>query len=110
MFSPTRRLLHQACRVTLFTRQGCGLCDNAKATLMKVQQQRPFEYEEIDVMAPGKASWKLLYELDVPVAHIGPVTEKLLYTPQENKLWHRFDQNQIKAALDRIEKSQSGNT
>ena len=64
---PTRRLLQQTHRITLFTRSNCSLCESAKAVLSRVQTQRPFKYEEIDVMSSGQQQWKDLYELDTPV-------------------------------------------
>ena len=63
---PTFRLLH-ACRITLFTRANCSLCTNAKKTLSDVWDTRPFDYKEIDVMAPEGKSWRDLYEFDTPV-------------------------------------------
>ena len=35
--------------------------------MSKVWDRRPFEYTEIDVMAPGQTKWKNLYEFDTPV-------------------------------------------
>lgn len=65
---PTARLLHQAaCRITLFTRQNCQLCVNAKQNLSNVWDQRPFIYKEIDVMTPDGRVWRDLYEFDTPV-------------------------------------------
>jgi glutaredoxin len=66
MFRLSSRLLN-TCRVTLFTRPNCSLCDDAKVALSKVWDKRPFDYEEINVMAPGKESWKNNYEFDTPV-------------------------------------------
>lgn len=65
MFRVTSRLLD--CRITLFTRVNCSLCDTAKAVVENVKQQRPFEYQEIDVMQTGQEKWKHLYEFDTPV-------------------------------------------
>jgi hypothetical protein len=65
MFRMTSRLLD--CRITLFTRVNCSLCDTAKAVVGNVKEQRPFEYQEIDVMRPGQEKWKSLYEFDTPV-------------------------------------------
>jgi hypothetical protein len=54
-------------RHTLFIRQNCSLCTDAKEVMSKVWDRRPFEYTEIDVMAPGQTKWKNLYEFDTPV-------------------------------------------
>lgn len=68
---PTSRLLQQlACQITLFTRQNCSLCTDAKTVLSSVWDRRPFVYHEIDVMkAEGKA-WRDFYEFDTPVVSI----------------------------------------
>lgn len=64
----TRRLL-QSCRITLFTRETCGLCKQAKGVLSDVWDKRPFAYTEINVDAPQPESkaWRALYDYDVPV-------------------------------------------
>ena len=64
---PTAALRQYVCRLTLFTRANCGLCDNAKQVLSNVWDRRPFEYEEVDVMAASQSKWKDLYEFDTPV-------------------------------------------
>lgn len=66
MLRPSARFLN-ACRLTLFTRPNCKLCDDAKLSLSQVWDKRPFDYEEIEVMKPGKESWKNVYEFDTPV-------------------------------------------
>jgi glutaredoxin len=35
--------------VTLYTRPGCHLCDDARAALLKVRERTPFTLEEIDI-------------------------------------------------------------
>ena len=35
--------------VTLYTRPGCHLCDEARAALRRVQARAPFALEEIDI-------------------------------------------------------------
>lgn len=67
---PTNVLRQYVCRLTLFTRANCGLCDNAKKVLSDVWDRRPFEYDEVDVMAPGQQKWKDVYEFDTPVVSI----------------------------------------
>lgn len=66
MFRPARLLQH-ACRVTLFTRANCSLCDDAKLVLSDVWNKRPFDYTESDVMTAGQERWRELYEFDTPV-------------------------------------------
>lgn len=35
--------------VTLYTKDDCSLCDKAKAVLLAVREQIPFEYVEVDI-------------------------------------------------------------
>jgi glutaredoxin len=35
--------------VTLYTRPGCHLCDDARAALLRVRAEHPFALEEIDI-------------------------------------------------------------
>lgn len=126
MFAPTARLLQRVCRLTLFTRQGCALCDNAKGVLSNVWDQRPFEYTEIDVMAPGQQKWKDVYEFDTPVVsrhalglpnwtrpwlmvtqiHVEkqPAKDGQETTLAARKLMHRFKEEQVEALMDEAEK------
>jgi glutaredoxin len=57
-------------RLTLFVRQNCSLCTDAKDVMSKVWDRRPFEYTEIDVMAANQTKWKNLYEFDTPVVRL----------------------------------------
>ena len=121
----SRRLL-QACRITLFTRENCGLCTQAKGVLSTVWDTRPFVYGEVN-LAESK-SWRELYDFDIPV-----VSCRLDYTPtavsvmltsaqihisraeakEENvskagkavKLMHRFTPEQVEAKMDQVEES-----
>lgn len=36
-------------RVTLYTRAGCHLCDDARAVLLSERARTPFELEEVDI-------------------------------------------------------------
>lgn len=67
MFHRTARLLQHACKITLFTRPGCSLCDDAKGVLSKVWDQKPFHYSEINVLEDQNQKWKAVYEFDTPV-------------------------------------------
>lgn len=62
----TRRLLH-ACRITLFSRDDCGLCTQAKGVLSNVWDKRPFDYTEVNLAKPEFKHWKNLYDFDIPV-------------------------------------------
>ena len=51
--------------VTLYTRRGCHLCDDAKAVLDAAQTQRPFELAVVDIDADP--ALRARYTDDVPV-------------------------------------------
>ncbi|KFH44494.1 Glutaredoxin-like protein [Hapsidospora chrysogenum ATCC 11550] len=100
----TRRLL-QACRITLFTRPGCGLCDQGKQSLSKVWDKRPFAYHEENVDAKG-SKWRDLYDFDVPVIHISKAdspSEDVTTASKAVKLMHRFTPEQVEAKMDEVE-------
>lgn len=62
----TGRLL-QLCRITLFTRENCGLCSQARSVLADVWDKRPFAFVQVDIIKPESKGWRDLYEFDVPV-------------------------------------------
>ncbi len=55
-------------RVTLYTRAGCCLCDDAKRVLLEARKRAPFEYEELDIDADPDLRSK--YNDEVPVVAI----------------------------------------
>ncbi len=54
--------------VTLYTRAGCHLCDDAKRVLAEARRQTEFTYEEKDI--DGDAGLRRLYHEQVPVIAI----------------------------------------
>jgi len=66
----TAALRQYTCRLTLFTRKNCSLCEDAKKVLSNVWDRRPFEYDEIDVMEAHHEKWKGIYEFDTPVVSV----------------------------------------
>jgi len=65
---PSIRFLQKSsCRITLFTRENCGLCIRAKSALSNVWDSRPFVYREVDIIKPKASAWRDLYDMDVPV-------------------------------------------
>ncbi|CAG9939234.1 unnamed protein product [Clonostachys rosea f. rosea IK726] len=116
----TRRLL-QSCRITLFTRPSCGMCDQAKESLSKVWDARPFAYVEENIDIKG-SKWRDLYDFDVPVKsnlargewfqlkisqiHISKSTspsEDVTTASKAVKLMHRFTPEQVQAKMDEVE-------
>ncbi len=54
--------------VTLYTRPGCHLCDDARVVLEEVQRERAFDLTIVDVDTDPKLAE--LYGLEVPVVFI----------------------------------------
>ncbi|KZF22256.1 hypothetical protein L228DRAFT_268732 [Xylona heveae TC161] len=107
---PSFRLLQHACRITMFSRENCGLCDKAKTVLSRVWDRRPFEYKEYDVMKHEDKGWKDLYEFDTPVIHIKASSEQEenpSLAGQARKLMHRFTEEEVEKAMDEAEKKKS---
>ncbi|KAL2260764.1 hypothetical protein VTK26DRAFT_5139 [Humicola hyalothermophila] len=102
----TTRLL-QSCRITLFTRENCGLCTQARSVLSDVWDRRPFVFKEIDIIKPESKGWRDLYEFDVPVIHISKTQspdEEPRLSSKAVKLMHRFTPEQVMAKMDDVEK------
>ena len=55
-------------KVTLYTRCGCHLCDEAKRAIDSARLRRPFDYEELDIDTDPKL--RTLYNEEVPVIAI----------------------------------------
>ena len=58
-------------RVTLYTRAGCCLCDEAKSVLADARRRAEFEYEERNI--DGDPELLRLYNDEVPVIAINGV-------------------------------------
>ena len=54
--------------VTLYTRKGCCLCDDAKRALIVAGRQAAFQLEEIDIDSDPQL--RMLYNDEVPVIAI----------------------------------------
>ncbi len=69
--------------VTLYTKPGCHLCDEARDSLLRVQQGQPFDLEEINIAAD--AGLLAEYGEQIPVILINGtfLTE---YTVDEERL------------------------
>lgn len=105
----TARLLQHASRITLFTRENCGLCTQARSVLSDVWDARPFEYQEVDIIKSDSVPrWRDLYEFDVPVIHVSKATapeEHPKSASQAVKLMHRFTVDDVKSKMDHVEKA-----
>jgi len=58
-------------RVTLYTRKGCCLCDEAKVVLADARRRTDFEYEELDIDLDPELHRR--YNDEVPVIAIDQV-------------------------------------
>jgi glutaredoxin len=55
-------------KVTLYTRQGCCLCENAKQVVAAARSRAVFDLDEIDI--DRHPEWLALYNEEVPVIAI----------------------------------------
>ena len=55
-------------KVTLYTRRGCHLCDEAKRAIDSARRQGAFDYEEFDIDSDPEL--RKLYNEEVPVIAI----------------------------------------
>ncbi|KAI0136344.1 hypothetical protein BJ170DRAFT_7379 [Xylariales sp. AK1849] len=105
----TSRLLQHASRITLFTRENCELCTQARSVLSDVWDQRPFVFKEIDIIeSKSIPRWRDLYEFDVPVIHISKTTapeEQPQSASKAVKLMHRFTVHDVQTKMDAVEKT-----
>lgn len=67
--------------VTLYSRQDCHLCEQAKADLNSLQEQYPHQLVEIDVDSTNDL--RRAYGFEVPVVEIGPYRLKAPFDRQE---------------------------
>jgi glutaredoxin len=51
--------------VTLYGRPGCHLCDDARATLRKIQAARPFVLQEVDIETDDRLFKRYLERIPV---------------------------------------------
>ncbi len=73
--------------VTIYSKKGCHLCDIAKETLLKVQQELPFSLSEINIEKDKTAFEK--YKYLIPVIEIDG----------EKAFNYKVDENELKKIL-----------
>jgi len=78
--------------VTLYTRAGCHLCEQAEADLKSLQEVVPHKLVLIDI--DSDPALQSVYALEIPVVEVGPYRLKAPFTRQEL-------QTTIAAATDR---------
>jgi Glutaredoxin-like domain (DUF836) len=52
----------------MYSRPGCGLCDEARRVILAVRRHAPFRYEEVDIS--GDDPLELEYGIRIPVVLI----------------------------------------
>ena len=73
--------------VTLYTRTGCHLCDDAKQVIAEARARVAFDYEELDIDAD--AELRRLYNEEVPVIAIDR-RKAFKYRLTMNELLHKL--------------------
>lgn len=101
--------------MTLFTRQNCRLCDQAKAVLSDVQNRRPFAYREIDLADPSSGAWRELYDFDIPVVCSLPLASQhpfplAAFIPSRQMAMHREEEKEEKGIGNWIRPPDMDNT
>ena len=79
--------------VTLYTRKGCHLCDEAKAQMAPLLREFSARLREVDIDADEKL--RALYNFDVPVIFLGG----------RKVAKHRLDLAQFRRQLERASQS-----
>ncbi|AGO09905.1 AaceriAAL086Wp [[Ashbya] aceris (nom. inval.)] len=90
-------------RLQLFSKEHCGLCDNAKvavANLLKRPEYEGMEVETIDITLPENKTWWEKYCLDVPVLHV----ENKSDSGRLKKIFHRVQEQQLIETIKEVEK------
>jgi len=57
--------------VVLYSRPGCGLCDQARDVLIAERERTPFDYREVDIS--GDDALELEYGIRIPVVSVDGV-------------------------------------
>jgi glutaredoxin len=75
-------------RVTLYTRPGCCLCDEARQAIAQARRRADFEYEEIDIDRDPEL--RRLYNDEVPVIAINGA-KAFKYHVEPNELLRKLE-------------------
>lgn len=99
----TGRILQNASNIklTLFSKQQCGLCDTAKSVMEQVIQTPDFSkchYEVVDITDPDHKQWWDKYCYDIPVLHV----ENTSTSDRVGKLFHRFNEKKVENLINEL--------
>ncbi|KAI8481809.1 PREDICTED: glutaredoxin-like protein C5orf63 homolog [Branchiostoma belcheri] len=81
--------------LTLYTKEVCPLCDEAKEVLMPYKHR--FHLEEVDITKPDNKQWFRQYRYDIPVFHFN----------SQFLMKHRVDIQALEGALQKWEEEDS---
>ena len=76
-------------QVTLFTKEGCTLCDKVKDVLQEFREEIPHSLDQVDITDEAHAEWHAKYKYDIPVLHLN------------GQYWlkHRTTNDEVRAGL-----------
>lgn len=72
-------------KLTFYTRENCGLCDEALEVVHRVQSKIPFELVILDLDHDASPEKKKAYDWDIPVIEIDG----------RKMMKHRFDETRL---------------
>jgi glutaredoxin len=72
----------------MYSRPGCGLCDEARAVILEERERTPFAYREVDVT--GDDALELEFGIRIPVVFVDGV----------ERFEIRLDAGELRAALE----------
>ncbi|KAM9330925.1 glutaredoxin-like protein C5orf63 homolog [Gastrophryne carolinensis] len=77
--------------LTLFTKDPCPLCDEAKEVLMPFMER--FVLEQVDITLPENSAWYERYKYDIPVFHLNG----------QFLMMHRVNLKKLEKSLSKLE-------
>ena len=77
-------------QITLFTKEGCTLCDKVKEILSDFRESHPHTLKQIDITDEEHQEWFDRYKYDIPVLHL------------DGKYWikHRITSDEVIQGFD----------
>ncbi|XP_006886092.1 PREDICTED: glutaredoxin-like protein C5orf63 homolog [Elephantulus edwardii] len=82
--------------LTLFTKDPCPLCDEAKEVLKPYNNR--FILQEVDITLPENAAWYERYKFDIPVFHLNG----------QFLMMHRVNISKLEKQLLKLEQQDAG--
>ncbi|ODV95142.1 hypothetical protein PACTADRAFT_49889 [Pachysolen tannophilus NRRL Y-2460] len=90
------RCMKDTIQLTLFTKEACPLCEEAKEVLKKKIftdksiDLKLLNYQEVDILKPENLKWHDMYVYDIPVLHIDREAQS-----RPIKFMHRLDAEEL---------------